>query len=141
GTPGCARQRCGWRPAAAGPAPGRWGSPALRSTRTAGPTGRSPRRPPPRGAAGRPAAWRCRPPRGRGWWPRPRPAPPRTPRGGAGRPSLRVPVLAERGPQPVGVHRLHVDLHLLPAAGRDHAAALVVHLEHQGGGLLLGVAE
>ena len=47
----------------------------------------------------------------------------------------------QRGPEPVLVHRLHVALHLLAAAAGHDGLALVVHGQHQLGGLLLGVAE
>src|SRR4051794_2281281 len=54
----------------------------------------------------------------------------------------RSPIRAlHRGPEAVLVHGPHVALHLLAAAGRDHRAAVLVHLQHQLLGLLARVAE
>src|SRR5699024_3242311 len=50
-------------------------------------------------------------------------------------------VLLEGRPQPVTVHCLGVGLHLLPGAGGDHGAPLLVHLHHQLLGLLTWIAE
>src|SRR6266566_4964069 len=50
-------------------------------------------------------------------------------------------VLLHRGPQAVAVQYLDVVLHRFPGPGGDHRLALVVHVEHQLGGLLLRVAE
>src|SRR3954447_9165653 len=50
-------------------------------------------------------------------------------------------VLLERGPQAVAVHGLHVALHLLAGAAGDDRPALVMDVEHELGGLVLGVAE
>src|SRR5699024_8784711 len=52
-----------------------------------------------------------------------------------------IPFLAESGPEPIGMHGLHVHLHLFPAATGDHAAALVVDLEHEPMRDVLGVPE
>ena len=49
--------------------------------------------------------------------------------------------LLHRGPQPGGVQLRHVGLDLFLVAGRHGGLALVVHVEHQLGGLRLGVAE
>src|SRR6185437_1343425 len=50
-------------------------------------------------------------------------------------------VLLHRGPQAVAVQDLHVALHGFPGPRGDHLLALVVHVEHQLGRLLLRVAE
>src|SRR5947209_873805 len=50
-------------------------------------------------------------------------------------------VLLHRRPQSGGVQLGHVDLHVFPAARRHHRLSLVVHLQHQLGGMRLAVAE
>jgi len=50
-------------------------------------------------------------------------------------------VLLQRRPQTGSVQLGHVDFHGFPATGRYHRLALVVHLQHQLGGMRLAVAE
>ena len=59
------------------------------------------------------------------------------------RPSRRSPslIVLHRGPQPVLVEAEDVELGLLPRPVRHHRPTLVVHVEHEVGGLLLRVPE
>src|SRR6266545_2499170 len=50
-------------------------------------------------------------------------------------------VLLHGGPEPVVVKAVDIVLGLLPRAARHHRLALVVNVQHQLGGLVLGVAE
>src|SRR6202047_3403828 len=50
-------------------------------------------------------------------------------------------IVLHGGPQAVAVQDFDVVLHGLPGPGGDHRLALVVHVEHQLGGLLLRIAE
>src|SRR6185437_8852045 len=65
--------------------------------------------------------------------------PPRTDRNGSM--LRRLLVLLHRGPQAVAVQDLDVAFHRFPGPGGDHRLALVVHVQHQLGGLLLRIAE
>src|SRR5580658_9682857 len=67
--------------------------------------------------------------------------PPRVDRNGSTLLAWPLLVLAHGRPQAVAVQHLDVVLHRLPGPGGDHRLALVVHVEHQLGGLLLRVPE
>src|SRR5690606_37904673 len=56
-------------------------------------------------------------------------------------PARSLPVVLEGGPQSVAVHGLDVALHLLARTAGDDRLAIVVRVQHELGGLVLGVAE